>query len=273
MIEISTIIPTYNRAERLSEALQSVLVQGGVSQEVLVIDDGSTDETAELIHRQFPGVLYKHTENSGPARARNIGVQAARGEWIAFLDSDDLWLPGKLKAQLDFFSAHPDYEICQTEELWIRNGVRVNPMKKHKKHHGLIYKQCLALCIISPSAVMMKKSLFEKVGGFNESFPVCEDYDLWLRISAEHPVGLIEQPYVTKFGGHIDQLSHAYPAMDRYRIESLLGMLQSGILTSEQKKWTRAALKEKSNIFIQGARKRGRSEEAQKVEKLIHAVL
>ncbi len=254
---ITVIIPTFNRKERLRKAIQSVLAQKNAAFELLIIDDGSTDGTREMVEKEFPSVSYFFQENQGPAAARNRGIEKARGEWIAFLDSDDEWMPGKLQAQLEFFAQNPDCQICQTEEIWVRNGRRVNPMKKHKKYSGWIFKECLPLCIISPSAVMIHRNIFEKAGLFDESFPACEDYDLWLRISAKFPVGLIETPYIIKYGGHVDQRSHEFPAMDRFRIQSLINILEGGQLDPAQTEAAKKILEEKIRIYNLGALKRG----------------
>ncbi|MBI3313699.1 MAG: glycosyltransferase [Candidatus Omnitrophica bacterium] len=261
MLSLSVIIPTFNREARLRQAIRSVLAQRDISFELLIVDDGSTDGTQGMIEEEFPQAAYIYQDNQGPAAARNRGIERSRGQWIAFLDSDDEWLMGKLEAQMDFFSSHPEYRICQTEEIWIRNGRRVNPMKKHRKYGGWIFEKCLPLCVISPSAVMIERSLFEEVGLFDESLPACEDYDLWLRIAAKFPVGLIEKPYVTKYGGHADQRSHEFPAMDKFRIKSLSKIIASKTLSSEQEKAVREMLEFKSKIYLNGAAKRGRKEE------------
>ena len=270
MIEVSVIIPTYNRKERLRKAIESVLQQREVVLELIVIDDGSTDGTRQMIEKDFPSVQYFFQTNQGPAAARNRGIERAHGPWIAFLDSDDVWLDGKLKAQLDFFRKSPDYRIAQTEEIWIRNGRRVNPMKKHQKPGGFIFEKCLPLCVISPSAVMMHRSLFEEIGLFNESLPACEDYDLWLRMAAKYPIGLIQKPYVMRYGGHKDQRSHQFPAMDQFRIRSLVKILDSALLSEDQAAAARKTLEEKSKIYLQGARKRGRFNEVQKIQTLLN---
>ncbi len=261
MLSLSVIIPTFNREARLRQAIHSVLAQKDVSFELLIVDDGSTDKTQGMIEQEFPQATYIYQNNQGPAAARNRGIERSRGQWIAFLDSDDEWLAGKLKAQMDFYSSHPEYRICQTEEIWIRNGRRVNPMKKHQKYGGWIFEKCLPLCVISPSAVMIERSLFEEVGLFDESLPACEDYDLWLRTSAKFPVGLIEKPYVTKYGGDAGQRPHEFPAMDKFRIKSLSKIIASGTLSGEQEKAAREMLEFKSKIYLEGARKRGRKEE------------
>ncbi|HNX68236.1 MAG TPA: glycosyltransferase family A protein [Candidatus Omnitrophota bacterium] len=277
---VSVIIPTYNRATILPRAVDSVLAQRGVPFELIIVDDGSTEKQdggwrmedgekqSAIRHPSSVIRFFRNEKNSGPAAARNLGIQNARGEWIAFLDSDDEWKPGKLKAQLKFFEEHPDYLIGQTEEIWIRNGTRVNPMKKHKKHGGFIFEQCLPLCIISPSAVMMHRKLFDEVGLFDESLPACEDYDLWLRIASRYPVGLIEKPYILKYGGHADQRSREFPAMDRFRIRSLAKILSQNILNPGQTAAAQKMLGEKAAIFIQGALKRGNKEEAAEIAAL-----
>ena len=279
MIQVSVIIPTYNRETVLPRAVDSVLVQKVATFELIIVNDGSTDNTQSLyeakgtapssLHPPLPAIRVFHQENKGPAAARNTGIQNARGEWIAFLDSDDEWKPGKLKAQLEFFRKDPDYLICQTVEIWIRNGTRVNPMKKHQKYGGWIFEKCLPLCIVSPSPVMMHRNLFDEAGLFDESLPACEDYDLWLRIAAKHPVGLIEKPYIIKYGGHADQRSREFPAMDQFRIRSLAKILAAGILTPEQIVAARRMLEEKSRIYIEGALKRGKEKEADAIKKLM----
>ena len=164
-MDISVIIPTFNRKSVLSRAVRSVLNQHVDpkidSFELIIADDGSTDGTKDDIVREFPRIRYLRWETQkGPSFARNRAAEIAQGQWLAFLDSDDEWKQNKLQEQLTFFKNHPDYRICQTEEIWIRNGVRVNPMKKHQKYGGFIFEQCLPLCIISPSAVMLKKKTF-----------------------------------------------------------------------------------------------------------------
>ena len=258
---VSVIIPTYNRSSLVLEAVESVFKQTFVDFELIVVDDGSIDGTAEALNQYKGQVVYSFQDNRGVSTARNLGIQMARGQWIAFLDSDDLWLPGKLDSQIQFFSQNPEALICQTEEIWIRNGRRFNPLKKHQKYSGDIFVPSLRLCLVSPSAVMIKRDLFERVGYFDEALPACEDYDLWLRISAQFPIFLIDQPLVVKRGGHPDQLSRTTPTLDRFRIQALVKILNSGRLTVSQYDLAYKELETKCRIYGQGCLKRGRIEE------------
>ncbi|MDY0310763.1 MAG: glycosyltransferase [Desulfobacterales bacterium] len=264
---VSVILPTYNRAAWVTEAVDSVLDQEGPSFELIVVDDGSVDETPKVLAAYGHRLQVLRLERGGVSRARNRGVVISHGEFLAFLDSDDLWLPGKLAAQVAFMAAHPEMSICQTEEIWIRNGRRVNPRQRHRKAAGLFFERSLELCLVSPSAVMMRRSLFEALGGFDESLPACEDYDLWLRIGCRHPVGLIDAPLVVKRGGHGDQLSRM-PGLDRFRIRAIAGLLAAGILDSGQQRAAVSVLRTKCRIYAAGCRKRGRLAEADFYETL-----
>ena len=231
MATISVIIPTFNRALKTARAVASVLYQRYTDYEIVVVDDGSDDDTPIFL-KQFGKRIRRieHTKNRGVSAARNTGIRNSDSPFIAFLDSDDYWLPGKLEKQMDFFSSEPEAVICQTEEIWIRNGRFANPAKKHRKPTGDLFTPSLKLCLISPSAVMVKRSLLDEVGLFDESLPACEDYDLWLRIARGYPVPLIKEWHVVKEGGHADQLSARYEGMDRFRIRAMVKLLKSGVL-------------------------------------------
>ena len=262
---ISVIIPAYNRARLLAEAIDSVLAQTHSDFELIVVDDGSTDDTPSLLDGYGAGIRVFRQVNRGVSAARNEGIRMARGELIAFLDSDDLWLPEKLSAQTAFFNAHPESRICQTEEIWIRNGVRVNPRRRHRKPTGDIFLPSLQLCLVSPSAVMLRRELFQEIGLFDESLPACEDYDLWLRVSRLYPVHLVETPLVVKRGGHADQLSKK-PGLDRYRVQSLAKLLRDTDLGTERKAAVLQTLQRKCAVYAAGCRKRGRADEADRYE-------
>jgi len=265
---VSVIIPTYNRAWSLATAIDSVLSQDFDAFETIVVDDGSTDGTRALLAGYGAALRVIQQANRGVSAARNAGIRAAAAPLVALLDSDDYWLPGKLAVQTAFFDQNPEAVICQTEELWIRNGVRVNSGKRHRKRGGMIFEPSLGLCLVSPSAVMLRRSLFESVGFFDEQLPACEDYDLWLRISCRHPVHLIDRPLIVKRGGHPDQLSRA-PGLDRHRIRAICRLLAQNVLTADQRRAAWEALATKCAVYAAGCRKRGRPDEAQRCLALI----
>jgi len=256
-VEISVVIPTCNRAHTLARALDSVLAQTLPAREIVVVDDGSQDATAALVRDGYPGVTYLHQANHGVSHARNRGIAAARCEWLALLDSDDAWLPDKLAAQAQALRAGSPRRLCHCDELWVRNGRRVNPMRKHAKHGGWVFEHCLPRCAISPSAVVVHRSLLEECGGFDESLPVCEDYDLWLRICARHAVAFVPRPLVVKYGGHADQLSRRHWGMDRFRVRALEKLLAQGELSLAQQHAVRRVLADKLDVLLGGAAKRG----------------
>ena len=261
---ISVIIPAYNRANYLTEAINSVLSQTYRNFELIVVNDGSQDNTEEILKKYTGKIKYFYQENNGVSSARNKGIDNSKGEFLCFLDSDDLWEKKKLEKQIDYFNKNVDVKICYTDEIWIRRGKRVNQMKKHKKHSGNIFKMSLPLCIISASSVMIKKEVLSKVGFFDESFQVCEDYDLWLRISKEFQVGFIPEKLIIKRGGHEDQLSKKYWGMDRFRIKVLEKLLSNGGLDSEKRQDAISELDKKCRILSNGCFKRGKVEEGEK---------
>lgn len=262
-MRISVIIPTYNRCSSLKRALQSVLQQHFSPHEIIVIDDCSDDDTPhmELLHESRMIRYFRLSSRRGPAAARNTGVSCATGDWIAFLDSDDVWHVRKLQRQKEWVSDNPQLRILQTREIWVRNGVRVNPPRTHVKRAGDIFYHSLQRCMITPSSVLLQRSLFDQAGGFNESLAVCEDYDLWVRITARYPVGLVPELLLTRYGGHSDQLSSVVDRQDRFRIRALLDLLKTGILTPEQQRACRDMVRKKAHIMANGCRKRGKEYE------------
>jgi len=262
LFSVSVVIPTHNRRARVRAAVESALAQRGCDFEVIVVDDGSTDGSAEELADLGAAITLLERPHSGVSAARNAGAARATGTWLAFLDSDDLWLPGKLAAQAAFHAEHPEVPISQTEEIWIRDGVRVNPCRHHAKPSGDIFAPSLERCLVSPSAVMLRRDMFLASGGFAEDLPVCEDYDLWLRLSCRHPVGLVDRRLVVKHGGHADQLSRRYWGMDRFRVTALERLLASAELDPAQRAAAQRVLSDKCRILAQGAARRGRVAEA-----------
>jgi glycosyltransferase involved in cell wall biosynthesis len=264
MASVSVIIPTFNRADKVARAIASVLFQTTPAYEIIVVNDGSTDRTSSAL-KSFGSCIrvITHLQQLGVSAARNSGVTSTTSPFIAFLDSDDYWLPEKLAAQLSFFLEHPEAVACQTQEKWIRKGLPVNPKKKHLKPSGDIFSQSLKLCLVSPSAVMLKRSLLEEVGLFDENFPCCEDYDLWLRVTCRYPVHLLHQTLVVKEGGTPDQLSRNHPGMDVYRIKAILKMIEGGWLNDSQLALALKELSVKCSIYGQGCIKRGKRSEGE----------
>ena len=265
---VTVVIPTYNRGPMVREAIESVLGQTYPSFELIVVDDGSTDDTMAQLGKYRSRLRLFSQARKGVSAARNVGAGQARGSLLAFLDSDDLWRPTKLAFQADFMELHPEIAVCQTEEVWIRNAVRVNPRAIHQKPDGDIFLPSLDLCLVSPSAVMMRRDLFMALGGFDEALPVCEDYDLWLRIAIDHQVALIPEPLVIKRGGHADQLSHSVWGMDRFRVIALQKLLRSDIGRARREAAV-DVLRQKIRILAHGARKRGKEPEALAYEAML----
>jgi glycosyltransferase involved in cell wall biosynthesis len=272
LIRISVVIPTYNRAEVLARAVQSVLSQSFLKREIIVIDDGSTDDTESVINRLGTGIRYLPCSHAGVSAARNRGIEASRGDWIAFLDSDDYWLPEKLAKQYAHVMRetpedvnHERYLICHTDEIWIRDGKRINQGKKHRKYAGWFFEPSLRLCLISPSSVLIHREVFEQVGMFDETFPYVEDYDLWLRITARFPVGYIDEKLTIKTGGHQDQLSSSIDGIEKYRLRALSKILLRHTLTEEQQSSAVKVYREKAEIYLKGCMKRGKLQEARKI--------
>ena len=255
--EIATVIPTYNRKHTLQRAIDSVYDQKYSSNEIIVVDDGSTDGTDEWIKTKYPKIILLSQSNSGVSSARNLGIKAAKSEWIALLDSDDEWLPEKLQKQVKFIQSNSDNLCCHTNEIWIRNGIKINQMKKHQKYGGNIFYKCLDMCRISPSSVLFHKSILDQTGDFDESFKVCEDYDLWLRISAKYSILYLDIPLIKKYGGHEDQLSKVSNGIEKYRIDVLEKLIKDNF-SDEHLTGIRSMLIRKWKIYSKGAKKRGK---------------
>jgi glycosyltransferase involved in cell wall biosynthesis len=260
----------------LKEAIDSVLSQdyflktgSAESFELIVVDDGSTDETQKVVDFYSPKIKYEFQEHKGVSPARNLGLKLSKGDFIAFLDSDDLWKKEKIRLQMEFMEQHPDAVVCCTQEIWIRNGVFVNPRKKHKKHSGWIFEKVLPLCLLSLSSALFRRRLFDDIGVFDTTLPACEDYDLGIRLAHKYPLCFLDEPLIIKRGGHEDQLSKKYWGMDRFRVKALEKALKEDLSEREQRLVKKQMLK-KCRILINGFEKRGKSSEALKYKRIIN---
>lgn len=255
--KISVVIPTLNRINTLQRALDSVINQTYKPAEIIVVDNGSSDGTLKFLREQYPKITILTENKIGVSSARNKGIKKSINQWIALLDSDDAWHPRKLEIQTSMLdSALKEYNLIHTDEVWFRNNKHINQMKKHKKQGGYIFEKCLSLCCISPSSVLFKKNILDKVGLFDESLPVCEDYDMWLKICSSEEVLFAQDKLTYKYGGHKDQLSKSYWGMDRFRIVSIENIIKNFDLTYKQKKQAKKELIKKLKIIINGAFKR-----------------
>lgn len=267
----SVVIPTYNRSSVLPRAIDSVLSQSLQDFELIVVDDGSTDDTESIIQKYSDKLKYCKVENRGVSAARNIGATNTNGKYLAFLDSDDEWLPNKLQVQAEYFNNNPKSKLVHSNEIWIRNGKRVNQMKKHAKQGGDFFERALELCLISPSAVVIERDFYFKHKGFYEDYEVCEDYDLWLRMKTDPEIGEIlyhNEPLIKKYGGHDDQLSRKYFAMDLWRVRSMYRLLQEVDLNKIRLEALVQVLLKKCEILIKGYKKHDNLEHIEFLENI-----
>ncbi len=256
-IKISAIIPTFNRVNYLQRSISSILNQTYPVDEIIVVDNSSTDNTINLIKKNFDNIKILVERQKGVSYARNLGIAKAKNDWIAFLDSDDEWMKDKIKKQVEFI-IESDFteQFVHTNEVWFYNDQHLNQKKKHLKKGGSIFLDCLNFCKISPSSVLLKKELFKKYGYFNTKFKVCEDYELWLRLSSSISIGYISEVLLKKNGGHNDQLSKKFWGIDRYRVKALEKIILKNNLNYQYKLEALKVLIKKINIILFGAIKR-----------------
>ena len=259
---VSVIIPSYNRYLLLAEAVESVRAQSFRDLELIVVDDGSDDETP-LLARE-PDIRYLRIEHSGmPGAVRNRGVEVASGKYIAFLDSDDLWRPEKLERQLPLLEADESVPLVHTREEWLRGERTVSQKSQRHRRSGDIFSDALWKCTIGPSTVLMRRALFRELGGFDETLEVAEDYEFWLRLTSRYPVAYIDEALTVKRAGEWDQLSAKYGQIEEFRIESLFRVLELDRLPQDRRPEALAMLEKKLAIWSVGALKRGKGPEVE----------
>ena len=263
---VSVIIPTYNRSRLLQKAVESVLNQTHANLELVIVDDGSDDDTPVMMDRYQARygkkIIYVEQKNRGPAAARNHGLAVAGHDLIAFLDSDDWLHRDKIGLQVAAMQKEPAYLISHTQEVWYREGRLLNQKARHRKQSGCIFARCLDLCAVSMSTVMVRRQLIEQVGLFDEQLPCCEDY--WLRVSAKQPFLLLDRALTSKDGGRTDQVSFIHrTGMDKYRIRAIEKILSSGMLSAGQYQTAWHELVKKCRIYAYGCMKHGRPTEGE----------
>ena len=249
---IDIIIPSYNRKALLKRAVLSVYNQSYTHWRLFIVDDGSTDGTSLQDYGSQAKIL-RLSKNKGVSFARNYGIQHTQADWIAFLDSDDEWKSHKLEKQVQ--AIHKNKPLVHCNELWIKKGQVLNQKKKHKKRGGRIFRFCVDLCCISPSATLIKRSVFKELGLFREDFPVCEDYEFWLRLTSRYEVTFLNEVLLIKHGGHNDQLSTRFFAMDYWRIKALTNFLGSKNLTKQEQIKVKETLLKKIQLVLKGCLK------------------
>ena len=285
MSTVSVVIPTFNREGFIEQCVVSALQQSKKPDEVIVVDDGSSDKTWDVLRtlgfsdskEERNSLRYIFQRNKGVSAARNLGIKAAKFRYIAFLDSDDLWLEKKLEKQISSLESQSiRYRLSHTNEIWVRNGVRVNAHLKHEKNGGDIFIQCLKLCCISPSSSLVDRSVFDDIGFFDENLPACEDYDFWLRFCAFEDVHFVNEHLLIKNGGHDQQLSKKHWGMDRFRVTALEKLLKDQGLSEFKRKETIKELIFKLQVLIDGGRKRKKDAFVKKLDKkktMLEAIL
>lgn len=268
----SVIIPTYNRAEFLKICLESVLSQTFEDFEVIIVDDGSQDNTENIMAKfNDTRIRYIRQDHYGVSLARNIGLNHSRGKFICFLDSDDRFRKEKLSVTYEYIKRYSQYKIFHSEEMWYRNGSYLPQKQYHQKPSGYVFSQAVKLCCISISTAAIEKTVFKDIGYFDPDLPACEDYDFWLKATCKYPVFLIEKHLTIKEGGHPDQQSKKYPAMDKFRIYALQKILKSGSLNPADFETARKELVSKCSIYIKGAVKRKKTEEITYYQDIINS--
>jgi glycosyltransferase involved in cell wall biosynthesis len=226
---VSTIIPTYNRIEDVTLAVRSARAQSHAAQEIVVIDDGSTDGTAERLRSEHgEAIRIFRTERLGVSGARNHGMAAARGEYIAFLDSDDDWTADKLEKQVAYLEARPDYGMVLTDVVQMDRDRREYDVLKRRRaipEDGDVLRHVLRQPTLAPSSALLRRRVYEEVGGFDSALPTAEDIDFHLRVALRFKIGVIAEPLTRAMRGHdgLSALVRTYTdylyVMERYLLD------------------------------------------------------
>ncbi len=204
---VSVVITTYDRAERLRQALESVAAQTYRDFEVIVVDDGSTDHTrqiAESFSGRVPSLRYVRQVNGGQSKALNTGIRMARGEYLAFLDDDDVWVPQKLARQVPMLEIDPGIGLVYSAVVCTRNGA---PLRRQPEQPGWTLREMVErICFVHGSSVVARRECFDHAGMFDETMPRVKDFDMWLRIARHYRLGFVDEA-LAEYVQHDDQLT------------------------------------------------------------------
>ena len=273
---VAVIIPVRGRPRLLERALQSVLDQSVAPAEVLVIVDetprgGAADADsatgfADSFAARGAGFTVLHSDGRGPAAARNLGARAARTKWLALLDSDDTWSPEKLALQLAYREKRPQLHGCQTLESWFRDGVELQQPQRLRPRPGRFLRDSFFTCLVACSAVMIRRDTLLGLGGFDESYVVCEDFELWLRYLEQYPMGLVPLALTQKHAGGWPQQSQSQTMLDAVRIRAILSAVDRKTISAEERVAAHAACSQKLEILGRGAARHGSADRIRALE-------
>jgi len=201
--KVSVVIPSYQAGRFIREAVDSVLHQSYKDYEIIIVDDGSTDNTKEVLASYGDRIKVLNQNNMGVSAARNKGIMSSRGEYIAFLDADDLWLPDKLERQVTLLEEHPEIGLVFSD-MWVVGETDVpardrpflgkSAFQIGKPSKGKVFKHLFLNDFIPMPTAMVRRRCFEKVGLFDSAYDSCEDYDLWLRLSQHFSIDYVDKP-------------------------------------------------------------------------------
>jgi glycosyltransferase involved in cell wall biosynthesis len=288
MVRVSVVVPTHNKKEMVTEAIESVLAQSYRDCELIVVDDGSTDgtplhvfstfgaqpEAIEILSKMNPNAVrpfshsfahdgipiqYHYIANRGLSAARNRGIKFAHGSCVAFLEAEDLWNPAHLETHATFHEENDWARVSHIGECHVRDRSRAGKARKAPPASGWIFQQALETSPICISAAMAHRTCFAECGGFDENLPACEDYDLWLRFAARYPIHFLEGTEIVRRSSRFQSSNRSW-TWDRYRVYALEKSFQSGKLNAEQRLLVAEEIVKKCERLVEGF-KRQKSEE------------
>lgn len=252
-VSLGVIIPVYNRYFSLRDAIESVFLQSIKPSEIIIINDGSSFNYTDYLSSYLPKIrLINLSSNMGVSYARNAGIKASNSEYIAFLDSDDLFLSKKLEYQLNFMLEN-NYKISHTDEFWYRKDRWVNQCKTNVRYGGFILDKILDKCRVSPSSLMVHKSVFQDFL-FNENLKVCEDYEFCLRTACKYEIGYLNKKLIIKRAVEENSLSAGIKHIESIRLDILKNFYKEyeKVISNENKSAVLKEISRKEEIVKSG---------------------